>query len=87
VKIENRKTSLPDYFCKGSSELCIFCFYNPQSATFFISLIFLRVNRLAIEAKIPQKNMLKRFAQSKTFSTFAPHFERMLVTKEVWVSG
>lgn len=31
--------------------------------------------------------MPERFAQSKTFPTFAAHFERMLVTKEVWVSG
>ena len=31
--------------------------------------------------------MSKRFAQSKTFSTFAAHFEENAGTKEVWVSG
>lgn len=31
--------------------------------------------------------MPERFAQSKTFPTFAAHFKKMLVKKEVWVSG
>ena len=31
--------------------------------------------------------MSKRFAQSKTFSTFAAHFEENAGIKEVWVSG
>jgi len=76
VKIENRKTSLPDYFCKGSSELCIFCFYNPQSATFFISLIFLRVNRLAIEAKIPQKKYAQKVCTVQNFLYLCTAFRK-----------
>ena len=55
---------------------------------FFSALLDFECQRvISFLAKMRKKLCRKDLHSPKVYHTFAPHLRRMLVTKEVWVSG